>query len=150
MAVKYKLYQNTREGSEQYGMWYGRAAHDNSVNIKEISKDIEEKCTLTESDVRAVIIELIKQMKKHLCAGEKVVLEDFGTFKVGIRTSPAQTAKDFTPTSNVKGLRVNFLPATTTGANKKRIVTLIEGCQVKEYGTYNVNKEEQQEEPVNP
>ena len=145
MAVKYKLYQNTREKSEQFGMWYGRAAHDSSVDIKQISKDIEEKCTLTESDVRAVIIELIKQMKKHLCAGEKVVLEDFGTFKVGIRTSPAKTAKEFSATTNVKGLRVNFLPATTTGANKKRIVTLIEGCQVREYGDYHVDKGEEPE-----
>ena len=123
------------------GFDYGRAAHDSSVDIKQISRDIEEKCTLTERDVRAVIIELIKQMKKHLCAGEKVVLEDFGTFKVGIRTSAADSAKEFSAATNVKGLRVNFLPATTTGANKKRIITLIEGCQVKEYGDYHVDKE---------
>ena len=113
------------------------------MDIKQISRDIEEKCTLTESDVRAVIIELIKQMKKHLCAGEKVVLEDFGTFKVGIRTSPAESAKEFSAATNVKGLRINFLPATTTGANKKRIMTMIEGCQVREYGDYHVEKEEQ-------
>ncbi len=141
MAVKYKLYQNTNDESPTFGKWYGRAAHDSSVDIKQISKDIEEKCTLTESDVRAVIIELIKQMKKHLCAGEKVVLEDFGTFKVGIRTSPAESAKEFSAATNVKGLRINFLPATTTGANKKRIITMIEGCQVREYGDYHVEKE---------
>ena len=117
MAVKYKLYQNTKEESPTFGKWYGRAAHDSSVDIK--------------------------QMKKHLCAGEKVVLEDFGTFKVGIRTSPAESAKEFSAATNVKGLRINFLPATTTGANKKRIITMIEGCQVREYGDYHVEKEEQ-------
>ena len=145
MAVKYKLYQNTKEESPTFGKWYGRATHDSSVDIKQISRDIEEKCTLTESDVRAVIIELIKQMKKHLCAGEKVVLEDFGTFKVGIRTSPAESAKEFSAATNVKGLHVNFLPATTTGANKKRIITMIEGCQVREYGDYHVEKEDKPE-----
>ena len=83
MSVRYKLYQNTREGSEQYGLWYARAAADQVVDIKQISKEIEEKCTLTESDV---IIELLKQMKKHLCNGHRVWLEDFGSFKVGLRT----------------------------------------------------------------
>ena len=135
MSVRYKLYQNTREGSEQYGLWYARAAADQVVDIKQISKDIEEKCTLTESDVRGVIIELLKQMKKHLCNGHRVWLEDFGSFKVGLRTSPA----------NIKGVRVNFLPATHQGADKKRVINLLEGVKVQEQGTYQVDKGEKPE-----
>ena len=148
MSVKYKLYQNTREGSEQYGMWYGRATYDGVVDIKQISKDIEEKCTLTESDVRGVIIELIKQLKKHLQNGMKVNLEDLGSFKVGLRTSPAQKAKDFTPTSNVKGARVIFQPTVTVNAaTKKHTINLLDGLTVKEQGTYKVDKEEPEPEP---
>ena len=140
MAVKYKLYQNTRQQSEQFGLWYARAAADQVIDIKQISKDIEEKCTLTESDVRGVIIELLKQMKKHLCNGHRVWLEDFGSFKVGLRTSPAKSAKEFTASTNVKGVRVNFLPATHQGADKKRVINLLDGVKVQEQGTYKVDK----------
>ena len=149
MAVKYKLYQNTREQSEQFGMWYGRASYqkDDVLTTDELAEDIEEKCTLTESDVRAVIIELLKQMKKHLCNGHRVWLEDFGSFKVGLRTSPAKSAKEFTAAANVKGVRVNFLPATHQGADKKRIINLLEGVKVQEQGTYQVDKKDEKPEP---
>lgn len=147
MSVKYELYQNRNAESKQYGKWYARAIHKDTIDIKQISRDIEEKCTLTESDVRAVIIELIKQMRKHLCNGAKVVLDDFGSFKVGMSTTPADTAYDFKANTNVKGLRVNFLPAVTIGANKQRIVHLIEGCQVQEAPMYSVDKTKPEPEP---
>lgn len=143
MSVKYKLYQNTRQQSEQFGLWYARAAADQVIDIKQISRDIEEKCTLTESDVRGVIIELLKQMKKHLCNGNRVYLEDFGSFKVGLRTSPAKSAKDFNAAVNIKGVRVNFLPATHQGADKKRVINLLEGVKVQEQGTYKVDKKDE-------
>ena len=42
-------------------------------------------------------------------------------------------------------MRVNFLPATHQGADKKRIINLLEGVKVQEQGTYQVDKGEKPE-----
>ena len=133
MSVRYKLVQNNREGSRTQGKWYARAVPVGIIRSEQIAEDIEEKCSLTKSDVLGVITELVTQMRKHLLAGERVILDGFGGFKCGIATSPADSAKDFTPTKNVKSLHVLFQPELKRSADGTRTRTFLTGAQVAEY-----------------
>ena len=153
MAVKYKLYQNTREGSDQYGLWYARAAYDKSdeISTNELCRQISAATTLTPTDVKACVASFLYYINENLRNGKKVKLDTLGTFKVGIRTSPAKTAKEFTANTNVKGTKILFMPATSENAtNYNRVKGLLEGVKVMEDGAYHVDKSEPQPDPVNP
>ena len=34
MSIRYRKYQEKREGNKNYGKWYGRAVHLNNVSTK--------------------------------------------------------------------------------------------------------------------
>ena len=147
MAVNYRLVQNNRKNSTTRGMWYGRAVTSSESHTSDLAKDIEEKCTLTESDVIGVINELGKQIGKRLRNGERVILDKFGAFKVGISTTGAETAKAFNAAKNVKSAHIIFQPYTEKDDRNKRIKTMLTGLEVKEQTSYYVEKEEEEQEP---
>ena len=140
--IRYKLYQNTREGSKTLGKWYGRATMTGEVKLNALSQRIQSNCTAKKSDVLAVLTELVEVMTDELQAGHRVVLDGFGSFKVGMRTTPADSAKDFTPSKNVKSLHVLFQPELKKSADGTRMKTFLTGAQVGEYGQYEVDKTE--------
>lgn len=132
MAVKYKLYQEKRETSPNYGKWYARALISDVVGLEEISQEIQDNTTAKQADVYAVLKELVNVMGRHLKNGDKVVLDGFGSFKVGLKTTAAITAKDFTPAKNITGARLNFQPETHwTATDKTRRKQFIQGLEVK-------------------
>ena len=145
MAVKYKLYQNQREGSKTQGMCYARASYDDSdkVTTNELCRQISHATTLTPTDVKACVASFLYYINENLRNGKKVKLDTFGQFKVGMKTTPADSAKDFKASSNVKALRVIFTPASSEDSTAtNRVKGLLEGVKVVEHGTYQVNKEE--------
>lgn len=150
MAVRYELYQNKRTESKQFGKWYARAKMSETTGLDTLAERIQRNCTAKHSDVLAVLKELVEVMQDELQQSHAVRLDGFGTFKIGISTTPADTAADFKANSNVKSLHVNFLPITRIGANKQRKVVFLEGCQVKEANMYFVDKETEAETPVEP
>lgn len=146
MAVRYKLYQNTRNGSTTKGKWYARASVQGVVGTEELTEIMQENCTVKKSDVRAVLAELVSAMKTSLQNGMRVKLDGFGSFKIGMSTSPADSAKEFTVSKNVKGLRVLFQPEVHIDAAHKRTKTFLAGCTVKEAEPYAVDKSDGEEE----
>ena len=132
MAVKYKLYQEKRTGSANFGKWYGRAVIDDMVNLESISREIQDNTTAKQADVYAVLTELVNVMERHLKNGDRVVLDGFGSFKVGLKTKPATTAKDFTPAKHIVGARINFQPETHwTATDRTRRKQFLNGIEVR-------------------
>lgn len=141
MAILYRLYQDNRTNSLHPGKWYAKAVHQNIVGLDAVADRIQRNCSMKKSDVLAVLTELVEVMKDELQRSNIVKLEGFGQFKVGIRTKPASSAADFSPTKHVSGYRINFLPASHSmpnGVNAKghvkRIVVreLLDGINCKE------------------
>lgn len=97
MSVRNKLYQEKCTGNPKKGKWYARAVINDVVGLEEISQEILDNTTAKQADVYAVLKELDNVMGQHLKNGDRVVLNGFGTFKVGLKTTAAETAKDFTP-----------------------------------------------------
>ena len=150
MAVKYRLYQNKIEGSKNYHMWYAHAVTTGIKDLRAIAADIQENVSVKESDVYAVLIELVNVMKKELSQSHAVKIDRLGHFRVGLRTSPAVSAAAFRPNTNIKGLVVNFLPEKQylngTGKGKRPTMMMLAGAKVEELEKNDVDTTQ----PVEP
>lgn len=134
MSVKYRKVVNNRKNSKTKGKVYGRAVVDGVIDTKEIARKINKRCTLTEPDIIAVINALETEIGYGLADGKRVVLEGFGSFKVGLTTTPADSAKKFT-SANIKGMHVIFLPATEMEQGK-RVKNMLKGVKAEEMTEY--------------
>ena len=134
MSVKIRKVVNNRKGSKTQGKIYGRAVVSDTINTKKLCQNIRDRCTLTEPDVVAVVSALITEVSGQLALGNRVVLDGFGSFKVGLSSTPADSAKKFT-SANIKCLRVIFQPAIEM-INGKRVKTLLKEVKVEELAEY--------------
>lgn len=134
MSVKYRKVVNNRKGSKTQGKIYGRAVVSDTINTKKLCQNIRDRCTLTEPDVVAVVSALVTEVTTQLALGNRVVLDGFGSFKVGLNTSPADTAKKFT-SANIVGMHVIFQSAIEMQQGK-RVKTLLKDVKVEELVEY--------------
>ena len=141
MSIRYRKYQEKREGNKNYGKWYGRAVHLNNVSTKELAEEIAHATTATYADTLAVLNELSVALRRHLLNSDRVEIEGLGAFKVGIRTVAAATSADF-GAQNVMSYRINYQPfkrfvpnGQVTDHNRRAgnfVMNLLEGVTVQE------------------
>ena len=135
MSVKYIKVKNNRKGSTTLGKVYGRAVVTNTVYTDTICENIGKRCTLTEPDIKAAVSALETEIANQLAQGNRVVLDGFGAFKVGLTTKPADTAAKFTA-NNVKGMHIIFQPSIEMQSGK-RVKTMLKGVKVEELAEYD-------------
>ncbi|HEY9542440.1 HU family DNA-binding protein [Prevotella sp.] len=115
MAVNYKMYQDNRKESKTKGKWFARATH----------KGVVETNQLTE-----VMTDMLQQSMR-------IKLNGLGTFKIGISTRAAETAKDFTITKHLRNVHVLFQPELTVDrsshARKRALLHGVEFTEADEY-----------------
>jgi predicted histone-like DNA-binding protein len=117
-----------------------------TTDLAALAERIQRNCTAKKSDVLAVLTELVEVMQDELQASHRVKLDGFGAFKLGMSTKGAETAKAFTPVTNVKSLHVLFQPEVHIDRNNKsRIRTFLTGTVVREADSYYVEKEEEEQ-----
>lgn len=133
--AKFRKVKNNRKNSPTKGMIYGRAVVNKVVHTRAIAKKITERCTVTEPDILAVINALMTEISANIADGNKVVLDEFGSFKLGIRTSPAESAKKFT-SANIKNMYVIYSPYTVMDQGK-RVKPMLSGIKMEELTEYN-------------
>ena len=132
--AKFRKVKNNRKNSPTRGMIYGRAVVNRVVHTSAIAKNITERCTVTEPDILAVINALMTEISANIAEGNKVVLDNFGSFKLGIRTSPAVSAKKFT-SANIKAMYI-YSPYSVMDQGK-RVKPMLSGIKMEEMTEYN-------------
>lgn len=147
MSVKYRKVKNNRKGSKTQGKIYGKAVVDGVIHTKEIAEKISKRCTLTEPDIIAVINALETEIAYGLADSKRIVLDGFGSFKVGIKTTPADSPKKF-GNGNIVGMHVNFLPAVEMYMNK-RMKSMLRSVKVEEMTEYNGLEDEEDDNSGN-
>ena len=75
------------------------------------------------------------EISANIAEGNKVVLDNFGSFKLGIRTSPAVSAKKFT-SANVKAMYIIYSPYSVMDQGK-RVKPMLSGIKMEEMTEYN-------------
>ena len=133
--AKFRKVKNNRKNSPTRGMIYGRAVVNRVVHTSAIAKKITERCTVTEPDILAVINALMTEISANISEGNKVVLDEFGSFKLGIRTSPAVSAKKFT-SANIKAMYIIYSPYSVMDQGK-RVKPMLSGIKMEEMTEYN-------------
>jgi predicted histone-like DNA-binding protein len=95
MPILYKLQQDNRKNSTNKGKWYARSVMNGTVSTSQLAEIMQRNCTVKRSDILAVLSELVETMQDQLQNSMRVKLDGFGSFKIGLKTSAANTAKDF-------------------------------------------------------
>ena len=75
------------------------------------------------------------EISANIADGNKVVLDEFGSFKLGIRTSPAVSAKKFTQ-ANIKAMYIIYSPYSVMDQGK-RVKPMLSGIKMEEMTEYN-------------
>jgi predicted histone-like DNA-binding protein len=92
--------------------FYAQAKSSGELTFRNLSKEIADgSTTVSDTDVMAVLNDLIKVLKRHLSNGEIVRLGDFGSFRITIGSDGAETEKKFN-NSMIKKSKVTFTPGT--------------------------------------
>ena len=110
MAQFLKKHHVTSVKSPAYGKWYVKPVYSKkAVGTKELADYIQTQASVKRSDCIAVLDELGSAFKHFFELGQKVKLDNIGTFKVGCSSEGATTEANCTP-ALVKTSRVLFQP----------------------------------------
>ena len=88
---------------------YAKAQINGEMSLKELSKEVSNKCTVHSADVSAVLIATVETMLAALRDGKQVDFGELGKFRLQITSKGAITAEDFTA-DNITGVTIQFIP----------------------------------------
>ena len=107
--------------SPAYGKTYVKPVYPKKfIGTKELADFIQTQATVKRSDCIAVLDELGGAMKHYLEMGQKIKLDNIGTFKVGISSTGSATEEACTA-QNVKTKRVLFSPEVVSTPKETRV-----------------------------
>ncbi|MFU2093423.1 HU family DNA-binding protein [Ornithobacterium rhinotracheale] len=111
MPVKYNVVERKNpQKREEPSKWYANAKADGDISLKEIAEEISGgSTTVSDTDVLAVLNEMIKTCTRHLSDGKVVKFGEFGNFQVSLTSEGAASEEKFNP-SLIKGNKIQFRP----------------------------------------
>ena len=100
--------------------YYVSAKNECEMSLEEMSENISDRCTLTETDVLAALSALQREMTKNMMAGKIVRFGTFGSFQLTLNSRGVEKITDASQ-SQVKGVRVRFRPGTRIQENLRNL-----------------------------
>ena len=114
MAVKYNVIQKAYPGDPTGPKkFYANSIADGEVSLRNLSKEIAQTSSISESDVYATLIDLAKMLSKHLSDGKIVRLGDFGSFQISI-SSEGMDVMNKVNSASIKSAKRRFQVANAT------------------------------------
>ena len=145
MSVYYRLHQDQSVGTKKSGKWYARMVPMATIDTRKLAEIIQRNCTVKKSDVLAVLDELVETMRDQLQDSKRVKLDGFGSFKIGLNSKGARTARSFTVADHIEGTHIVFSPENTKDSAGNRTKQFLQGVKVEELPENKVEKEEEGE-----
>ena len=145
MSVYYRLHQDQSVGTKKSGKWYARMVPMATIDTRKLAEIIQRNCTVKKSDVLAVLDELVETMRDQLQDSKRVKLDGFGSFKIGLNSKGARTARSFTVADHIEGMNIVFSPENTKDSAGNRTKQFLQGVKVEELPENKVIKEEEGE-----
>jgi len=100
--------------------FYVSAKNVGEITLEEMSENISDRCTLTDTDVLAALSALQREMTKNLMDGRIVRFGTFGSFQLSLNSSGVEKVDDASQ-NQVKGVRVRFRPGTRIQDNLRNL-----------------------------
>ena len=85
MSIEYDFYRNPNSQGTNKKRYHARVVSSDRISTDELAEEIQNECSLTITDVKAVLIALGDKLAKHLGDGSKVHLEGIGYFQVNLK-----------------------------------------------------------------
>ncbi|APD07047.1 hypothetical protein UJ101_01531 [Flavobacteriaceae bacterium UJ101] len=111
MPVTYVLVERANpQDREAPKKFYATSKSSGELTFRKLSKEIAEgSTTVSDTDVLAVLNDLIKILNRHLAEGRIVRLGDFGNFQISLSSEGAESPEKFN-SSLIKRAKVTFRP----------------------------------------
>ena len=103
MSIEYDFYRNPNSQGTDKKRYHARVVSSDRITTDELAEEIQKECSLTITDVKAVLIALGDKLAKHLGDGSKVHLEGIGYFQVNL-----QCKEEVRTTRSVRSDNVDF------------------------------------------
>ena len=103
MSIEYDFYRNPNSQGTDKKRYHARVVSSDRITTDELAEEIQNECSLTITDVKAVLIALGVKLAKHLGDGSKVHLEGIGYFQVNL-----QCKEEVCTTRSVRSENVEF------------------------------------------
>ena len=103
MSIEYDFYRNPNSQGTDKKRYHARVVSSDRITTDELAEEIQKECSLTITDVKAVLIALGDKLAKHLGDGSKVHLEGIGYFQVNL-----QCKEEVRTTRSVRSDNVEF------------------------------------------
>lgn len=145
-TLYYQLYQDTRNGSSNYGKWYARIKNMGTVTFEEMIEHMtEHNLGYPRGTIQGVMMGFIDCLTELLAQGKKVELGDLGTFSLNIRNKEgANSYSDFSAAENIDSCAMQFQAsrekasdmgrtAWSQNMSYKNFVTMLSDDQKKAY-----------------
>jgi nucleoid DNA-binding protein len=113
--MKYRIQKETKPRLSTFGKYKAVAVHRSTVETDQIIREACEQNPLSEGVMTAAIIRLSEIVMRHLRAGDKVRLREFGLLKLEIESDKVDEPKDFKPKKHIRGVRLHFIPESEKG-----------------------------------
>ena len=107
--MEYKIVERKKPGTQDF-KYYGTVVLGEPVGIRAIVKEIEEKCTLTQPDILAVLSALESAIAAKLRNGQAVRFGTLGSFRPTITSAGAESANTWA-VNMIKRVRAVFTPS---------------------------------------
>lgn len=90
------LYFKNPQNKKVPGKYYPYPVYEKTIGTDDFVEEISHSTSLTATDVRAVISEIIVIFRRYLARGHKLKLDGLGTFKVSFKGDGVPTADALT------------------------------------------------------
>lgn len=109
ITIKASLRKNPQDKAAA-AKYYAQVVLAPEMTQKQIVEQIEDRCTLTGSDIKAVLDALMTVIKRSLANGSPVRLGDLGSFRPSVSSQGSELAEKCTART-VKKARVIYVPS---------------------------------------
>ncbi len=108
MSIEYDFYRNPNSQGTNKKRYHARVVGSDRITTNQLAKEIQNECSLTIADVKAVLIALGGKLAKHLGEGSKVYLEGIGYFQVNLHCKEEVRSPHAVRSENVEFKSVSY------------------------------------------
>ena len=143
MAIHYKMPQNNIKSSKMYGKWYAHAVKQGEMTLRDIEQQIQERCSLKASDVRAAVAALKEVVEEGLKNGMVVNLDELGKLYLSIQSECVDRPEDFSVERHVRGIICKYTPEGHRSklGNGRLVRPFTNDCDLEAHPLYNPEKQ---------
>jgi predicted histone-like DNA-binding protein len=109
--MKYKVIQRQNPLNREEKLYYPAPVFGERISEDELTDEISFASSVNQSDVRAVLTNLLELLPRHLMRGDSVNLEKFGIFRLSFESTGSAEEKKVTA-ANITRPKILFRPST--------------------------------------